>query len=71
MLTMDEYIVIDSVLPNYLEKGDLIKVKSEVYEVVNLVDTDSGFDVVVLDNYYETKIISIPDDKYVVLVAGD
>jgi len=71
MLTMDEYIVIDSVLPNYLEKGDLIRVKGEVYEVVNLMATDSGFDVVVLDNYYETKIISIPDDKYVVLVAGD
>lgn len=71
MLTMDEYIVIDSVLPNYLEKGDLIKVKSEVYEVVNLVDTDSGFDVVVLDNYYETKIISIPDNKHVLLVSSD
>lgn len=71
MLTMDEYIVIDSVLPNYLEKGDLIRVKGEVYEVVNLMATDSGFDVVVLDNYYETKIVSIPDDKYVVLVAGD
>lgn len=71
MLTMDEYTVIDSVLPNYLEKGDLIRAKGEVYEVVNLMATDSGFDVVVLDNYYETKIISIPDDKYVVLVAGD
>jgi hypothetical protein len=71
MLTMDEYIVIDHVLPNYLQKEDLIKVKGEVYEVLNLIDTPEGFDVVVVDNYYETKTISIPDDKYVLLVATD
>jgi hypothetical protein len=71
MLTMDEYIVIDRVLPNYLQKEDLIKVKGEVYEVLNLIDTPEGFDVVVVDNYYETKTISIPDDKYVLLVATD
>jgi hypothetical protein len=71
MLTMDEYIVIDRVLPNYLQKEDLIKVKGEVYEVLNLIDTPEGFDVVVVDNYYETKTISIPDNKYVLLVATD
>lgn len=71
MLTMDEYIVIDRVLPNYLQKEDLIKVKGEVYEVLNLIDTPEGFDVVVVDNYYETKTISIPDDKYVLIVATD
>jgi hypothetical protein len=71
MLTMEEYTVIDSVLPNYLEQGDLIKVKGEVYEVINMVDTPSGFDVMVLDNYYESKIISIPDNKHVLLVSGD
>lgn len=71
MLTMDEYIVIDRVLPNYLQKEDLIKVKGEVYEVLNLIDTPEGFDVVVVDNYYETKTISIPDGKYVLLVATD
>ena len=71
MLTMDEYRVVDKVYANYLEVGDLIKVGSEVYQVVNLKDTPSGFDVVVLDNYDEAKIISIPDNKLVNLVMQD
>jgi hypothetical protein len=71
MLTMDEYKVVDRVYPNYLELGDLIKVSNEVYQVVNLKDTPSGYDVVVLDNYDDTKIISIPDNKLVSLVMQD
>jgi HSP90 family molecular chaperone len=65
MLTMDEYIVVDQILPNYLEVGDLIKVKDEVFEVLNLKDTVDGWDIVVLDNYQETKIISVPEGKLI------
>ena len=68
---MEEYKVIDRIYPNYLELGDLIKVGSEVYQVVNLKDTPTGFDVVVLDNYDDTKVISIPDNKLVSLVIQD
>ena len=68
---MEEYKVIDRIYPNYLELGDLIKVGSEVYQVVNLKDTPTGFDVVVLDNYDDTKVISIPDNKLVNLVIQD
>lgn len=71
MITMEEYKVIDRIYPNYLELGDLIKVGSEVYQVVNLKDTPTGFDVVVLDNYDDTKVISIPDNKLVNLVIQD
>lgn len=71
MITMEEYKVIDKIYPNYLELGDLIKVGSEVYQVVNLKDTPTGFDVVVLDNYDDTKVISIPDNKLVSLVIQD
>ena len=71
MITMEEYKVIDRIYPNYLELGDLIKVGSEVYQVVNLKDTPTGFDVVVLDNYDDTKVISIPDNKLVSLVIQD
>jgi len=71
MLTMDEYKIVDSIYPNYLEVGDLIKVKDEVFQVLNLKDTPSGFDIVVLDNYDETKIISVPDEKKVNLVLQD
>ncbi len=71
MLTMDEYKIVDSIYPNYLEVGDLIKVKDEVFQVINLKDTDSGFDLIVLDNYDETKVISVPDDKKVNLVLQD
>ncbi len=68
---MDEYKIVDSIYPNYLEVGDLIKVKDEVFQVINLKDTDSGFDLIVLDNYDETKVISVPDDKKVNLVLQD
>lgn len=71
MITMEEYKVIDRIYPNYLELGDLIKVGSDVYQVVNLKDTPTGFDVVVLDNYDDTKVISIPDNKLVNLVIQD
>jgi hypothetical protein len=71
MITMEEYKVIDRIYPNYLELGDLIKVGNEVYQVVNLKDTPVGFDVVVLDNYDDTKVISIPDNKLVSLVIQD
>lgn len=68
---MEEYVVIDNILANWLEQGDLIKVKGEVYEVINLVDTPEGFDVLVLDNYDEYRTISIPDGKLVSLVQRD
>ena len=68
MLTMDEYKVIDTVLVNYLEVGDLIKLNSEVFQVINLLDTPKGWDIVVLDNYEDTKIISVPDGSYLKIV---
>ena len=71
MLTMEEYKVFDKVLVNHLEQGDLIKVKGEVFEVINLKDTPKGFDIVVLDNYDETKIISVPDGSYLNLTMEE
>lgn len=71
MLTMEEYKVVDRIYPNYLEIGDLIKISNEVFQVINLLDTPTGFDIVVLDNYDETKIVSVPDDKMVSLVLQE
>lgn len=71
MITMEEYKVIDRVLPNYLEQGDLIKVKGEVFQILNISDTPNGFNLLVLDNYQETKIISVPDDKLVNIVLDE
>lgn len=71
MLTMEEYKVIDTVLVNYLQEGDLIKVKGEIFEVINLKDTPEGFDIVVIDNYDETKIISVPDGTYLNLTMEE
>lgn len=71
MITMDEYKIVDRILPNYLEEGDLIKVKNDVYEVLNILDTPTGWDLIVLDNYYETKTISVPDGAKVNLVLSD
>jgi hypothetical protein len=68
---MDEYQVVDQILPNYLEVGDLIKVKNDVYEIINLNPTPDGWDIIVLDNYEETKTISVPDGKKVNLVLSD
>lgn len=68
MITMEEYKVIDRILVNYLEVGDLIKLKKEVFQVINLLDTSDGWDIVVLDNYDETKTISVPDGSYLKIV---
>ena len=68
MLTMDEYKVVDQILVNYLEVGDLVKIKKEVFQVINLWDTSGGWDIVVLDNYDETKTISVPDGSYLKVV---
>lgn len=71
MLTMDEYKVVDRILVNYLEQGDLIKIKGEVFEVINLKDTPDGWDIVVLDNYENTKIISVKDGTYISLTIEE
>ena len=71
MLTMDEYKIVDKLYPNYLEQGDLIKVRGEVFQVININDTPTGWDIIVLDNYDDTKIISIPDGKHVNLVLQE
>ena len=68
MITMEEYKVIDTILVNYLEVGDLIKLKKEVFQVINLLDTPKGWDIVVLDNYEDTKTISVPDGSYLKIV---
>lgn len=71
MLTMEEYKIIDTVLVNYLQKDDLIKIKGEIYQVINLKDSPEGFDIVVIDNYDETKIISVPDGSYINLTMEE
>lgn len=71
MLTMEEYKIIDTVLVNYLQKDDLIKIKGEIYQVINLKDSPEGFDIVVIDNYDETKIISVPDGTYLNLTMEE
>jgi len=68
---MEEYKVVDKILPNYLEQGDLIKVKGEVFQILNINDTTEGWDLIVLDNYEETKIIQVPEDKLVSVVMQD
>jgi hypothetical protein len=65
---MEEYKVVDTILVNYLEVGDLIKIKDEVFQVINLLDTPNGWDIVVLDNYEDTKTISVPDGSYLKIV---
>jgi hypothetical protein len=71
MLTMDEYTVIDRILPNWIEQGDLIRVKGEIYEVMNM-DIGSGgmFKLLTIDNYGEVKTITVPDDKFVTIVMN-
>lgn len=71
MITMAEYKIIDTILVNYLEPGDLIKIKDEVFEVINLKDTPQGFDIIVSDNYDETKIVSVPDGSYINLTMEE
>jgi hypothetical protein len=68
---MEEYKVVDKILPNYLEQGDLIKVKGEVFQILNINDTTEGWDLIVLDNYQETKVIQVPENKLVSIVMEE
>jgi hypothetical protein len=71
MLTMDEYKVVDKVLPNYLEEGDLIKVKGDVFEITNIIPTHEGWDIFVIDNYNDPKTISVSDDARISIVLSE
>lgn len=71
MLTMDEYKVVDRISPNYLEQGDLIKVKEEIFQILNISDSDTGWDIIVLDNYDETKTIKVPEGSLINLVLQE
>jgi hypothetical protein len=71
MLTMDEYKVVDKVLPNFLEEGDLIKVKGDVFEITNIIPTHEGWDIFVIDNYNDPKTISVSDDARISIVLSE
>ena len=71
MLTMEEYKVVDKILPNFIEGGDLIKVKGAVYEVTDTIPTHNGWDLMVIDNYDEPKIISVLDDAKISIVLSE
>lgn len=71
MLTMDEYQVVDRILPNFLEEGDLIKVKGEIFEVTNVIPTHDGWDIFVIDNYNDPKTITVPDDAKLAIVMEE
>lgn len=71
MLTMEEYKVVDRILPNFLEEGDLIKVKGSVFEITDIVATLNGWDLFVLDNYSEPKTISVPDNARISIVLSE
>jgi hypothetical protein len=68
---MDEYKVVDKVLPNYLEEGDLIKVKGDVFEITNIIPTHEGWDIFVIDNYNDPKTISVSDDARISIVLSE
>jgi hypothetical protein len=55
-------------LPNWLEQGDLLRVKGEIYEVVNMDIASGGFNLLTIDNYGDVKTIFVPEDKFVTIV---
>ncbi len=61
MLTMEEYKVVDKILPNYLEQGDLIKVKGEVFQILNINDTTEGWDLIVIKDNFRESVASKAD----------
>ncbi len=43
----------------------------EVFQILNINDTTEGWDLIVLDNYQETKVIQVPENKLVSIVMEE
>lgn len=58
---MSDYEIIDYLLLNFVEPGDIINVANQDYLVKEIEAAPEGWDLVVVDRYEEELELSLPD----------
>lgn len=61
MNLMSDYEIIDYLLLNFVEPGDIINVANQDYLVKEIEAAPEGWDLVVVDRYEEELELSLPD----------
>lgn len=61
MNLMSDYEIIDYLLLNFVEPGDIINIANQDYLVKEIEAAPEGWDLVVVDRYEEELELSLPD----------
>lgn len=68
MAAMTDYEIIDFMLIDFIEAGDLINYAGADYLVKQIDAADSGFDLIAVDKYEDELDLNIPDGTVVALL---
>jgi hypothetical protein len=67
-LNLSEYEVIDYLLINFIEPGDLINFAGEDFRVLEIEPTEDGWILEVLDRMEDQIDLFVPDDSVIALL---
>ncbi len=66
---MSEYEIIDYLLINFIEPGDLINFAGEDFRVLEIEPSDDGWILEVLDRMEDQIDLFVPDDSVIALLS--
>jgi hypothetical protein len=66
---LSEYEIIDYLLINFIEPGDLINFAGEDFRVLEIEPSDDGWILEVLDRMEDQIDLFIPDDSIIALLS--
>ena len=66
---MSEYEIIDYLLINFIEPGDLINFAGEDFRVLEIEPSDDGWILEVLDRMEDQIDLFVPDDSVIALLT--
>ena len=66
---LSEYEIIDYLLINFIEPGDLINFAGEDFRVLEIEPSDDGWILEVLDRMEDQIDLFVPDDSVVALLS--
>ena len=67
-MNLSEYEVIDYLLINFIEPGDLINFAGEDFRVLEIEPTEDGWILEVLDRMEDQIDLFVPDDSVIALL---
>jgi hypothetical protein len=67
-LNLSEYEIIDYLLINFIEPGDLINFAGEDFRVLEIEPTEDGWILEVLDRMEDQIDLFVPDDSVIALL---